>query len=353
MTKRFLAFLLMLCCMGLTSATAVVAQEVTPDPDDEVLPDPGQDIPRERRAQTGFKFLSVSPDARAAGMGDAYSAMKVGSTAMFYNPATMAYLDRKVHLAAGQVQWIADVTYNMGSVALRTDWGIFGLSLVAVDYGDFERTIRADNDQGFMDVGTYSPSAWAIGLGYARAITDRFSVGGNIRIAKQSLGAGPVALEGTAPVTKNFDERSTIVDFGVLYWTGFKSLTLALNTRNFSQENKYSEESFELPLTFRMGLAMDLIDFTTIDAKAHSMIVSLDTERPRDFAEQIKIGVDYTIMQTLSLRAGYAMPTDEQGISLGVGLGRDLGGVDLRVDYAYTDFGVFDSVNRLMLQAAF
>ncbi len=353
MNREFFVFFLTLCCMWLLGLTSVYAQDVSPDPDDEVLPEPGQDIPRERRAQTGFKFLSVSPDARAAGMGDAYSALRVGSTAMFYNPAAMAYLDHKFHLSVGQIQWIADVNYNMGSVALNTDWGVFGLSMVAVDYGDFERTIRADNEQGFLDVGTYSPSAWAFGLGYARAITDRFSVGGNIRIAKQSLGAAPVGIERTAPVTKDFDERSTIVDFGVLYHTGFKSLTLALNTRNFSQENKYSEESFELPLTFRMGLAMDLIDLTTLDKKAHSMILSLDTERPRDFSEQIKIGVDYTIMQTLSLRAGYVTPTDEQGISVGVGFGRDLGSLDLRVDYAYTDFGVFDNVNRLTLQAGF
>ena len=44
------------------------------------------------------------------------------------------------------------MTYNMGSVALNTDWGVFGLSMVAVDYGDFERTIRADNEKGFLDV---------------------------------------------------------------------------------------------------------------------------------------------------------------------------------------------------------
>ncbi len=351
MTRKFLTFV----ALSLMCLTPIYAQDTvdTTDPDDLPVPEPGQDIPRERRAQTGFKFLSVSPDARAAAMGDAYSALKVGSSAMFYNPASMAYLTRKFHLSAGQIKWIADVTYNMGSVALNTDWGVFGLSMISVDYGDFERTIRADNEKGFLDVGTYSPSAWAIGLGYARAITDRFSVGGNIRIAKQSFGDVPVGLEGASPVNKTFDERSTIVDFGVLYWTGFKSLTLALNTRNFSQENKYSEESFELPLTFRIGLAMDLIDFTDMDKDAHSVILSLDTERPRDFSEQVKIGVDYTLMKTLSLRAGYITPTDEQGISLGVGFGRDLGSVDLRVDYAYTDFGVFDNVNRLTLQAGF
>ena len=351
MTRKFLT----LVALSLMCLTPLYAQDPvdTTDPDDLPVPEPGQDLPRERRAQAGFKFLSVSPDARAAAMGDAYSALRVGASAMFYNPASMAYATRKFQLSAGQVQWIADVTYNMGSVALNTDWGVFGFSMVSVDYGDFERTIRADNEKGFLDVGTYSPSAWAIGLGYARAITDRFSVGGNIRIAKQSFGNVPVGLEGAEPVNKSFGERSTIVDFGVLYWTGYKSLTLALNTRNFSQENKYSEESFELPLTFRMGLAMDLIDFTDMDKDAHSVILSVDTERPRDFSEQVKIGVDYTLMKTLSLRAGYVTPTDEQGISLGVGFGRDLGSMDLRVDYAYTDFGVFDSVNRLTLQAGF
>lgn len=350
MARKFLAFLL-LSTIGLTPVYA--QDEVVDDPSDTVQPEPGQDIPRERRAQTGFKFLSVSPDARAAGMGDAYTAMKVASTAMFYNPATMAYFDRKIHVAAGQVKWIADVNYNMGSVAYNTNYGVFGLSMVSVDYGDFERTIRADTEQGFLDVGTYSPSAWAFGVGYARAITDRFSVGANIKFAKQSLGAGPISAQGSIPVTKDFEESSIIVDFGVLYWTGYKSLSLALNTKNFSQENKYSEESFELPLTFRMGLVMDFADFTSLDKEAHSIIVSVDTERPRDFSEQIKFGIDYTIMKTLSLRAGYVAPTDEQGISLGVGFGRDLGSMNLRVDYAYTDFGVFSKVNRLTLQAGF
>ena len=98
---------------------------------------------------------------------------------------------------------------------------------------------------------------------------------------------------------------------------------------------------------------MDLIDFTQMDKEAHSLVLSLDTERPRDFSEVIKIGVDYTIMKTLSLRAGYVTPSDEQGISLGVGFGRDLGSMDLRVDYAYTDFGIFDKVNRLTIQAGF
>ena len=76
MTRKFLTFV----ALSLMCLTPIYAQDPvdTTDPDDLPVPEPGQDIPRERRAQTGFKFLSVSPDARAAAMGDAYSALRGG-----------------------------------------------------------------------------------------------------------------------------------------------------------------------------------------------------------------------------------------------------------------------------------
>ena len=39
--------------------------------------------------------------------------------------------------------------------------------------------------------------------------------------------------------------------------------------------------------------------------------------------------------------------------SLGAGFGRELESFAIRVDYAYTDFGVFDGVNRLSLGVSF
>ena len=182
---------LMMCMLGLLFYLPANAQD---DPDDvePVVVEPGQDIPRERRAQTGFKFLGVSPDARAAGMANAFSSIRSGATAMFYNTAAMAYYDRKFDVYGGQIQWIADVNYITGGVAFVTKFGVIGLSLVAVNYGDFLGTIRFDNEKGFIDVGTYSPSAFALGFGYARAITDRFSVGGDFKIARQDMGSVPI-----------------------------------------------------------------------------------------------------------------------------------------------------------------
>ena len=98
MTRKFLTYV----ALSLMCLTPLYAQDSvdTTDPDDLPVPEPGQDLPRERRAQAGFKFLSVSPDARAAAMGDAYSALRIGSSAMFYNPASMAYPTRKFQLSA-------------------------------------------------------------------------------------------------------------------------------------------------------------------------------------------------------------------------------------------------------------
>src|SRR3990170_1413308 len=62
-------------------------------------------------AQTGMKFLGVSTDARASAMGDAVTALSMASSAMFYNPASMAWTDRSIDLAFGTTQWIADIQY--------------------------------------------------------------------------------------------------------------------------------------------------------------------------------------------------------------------------------------------------
>ena len=57
-------------------------------------------------------------------------------------------------------------------------------------------------------------------------------------------------------------------------------------------------------------------------------------------------------MNTLALRAGYAFPTDEEGIHLGAGLQQTLGGVGVGASYAYTSFGLFADVHRVSLHLA-
>ena len=74
-----------------------------------------------------------------------------------------------------------------------------------------------------------------------------------------------------------------------------------------------------------------------------ALYLSIDASHFRDHPEQVKIGLDYQLMNTLSLRSGYVSNNDENGLSFGVGISK----YNIAFDYAYTPFGVFDKVQRV------
>jgi hypothetical protein len=314
---------------------------------------------RVKLGQTTMQFLSVSVHPQAAATGDAVTARAMGSGSMFYNPAGMASMEEDVHLSLAQNNWISDIGYNQGAIAFQPgngSYGVLGVTVMAVDYGAIDEVIRANNQKGFLKIGTYSPSAMAAGVGYARRLSDRFSVGGHVKYAKQALGESTIRVEGdpiSGDATFNRrDNTETVLaaDFGVIYRTGFRSLNFAMSVRNFSRELTYVEESVELPLNFQVGLSMDMVDVMPLNQNVHSFLVSIDASHPRSYSERISVGGEYVFMNTVALRAGYISPADEQGINVGVGLQQNIGDVGFGFDYGYSAYGVFGNVHRLAIQ---
>jgi hypothetical protein len=307
-------------------------------------------------AQTGMKFLSTSLDARGTALGEAFTAVEGYSTLLFYNPAGMAFMDKNFHGAFGRVEFIADITYTYGSAAYRPgsgEYGVFGLTFLSVDYGDLIGTVRAENEQGYLETGIFNPLAFSFGLGYAKSLTNQVSIGGTVKYVKQDL-AGGIRRFSTnqEAITVDTEQDVMVFDIGLLYKTGFRSLNFGMSIRNFSPEIEYFEESFQLPLTFRIGFSMNVFDFYPIGDESHSLLITVDATHPRDFAEQVGFGAEYTFMNIFSLRAGYSFPNDEHGFNAGAGLQQNIAGYTLGIDYAYTPFGVFGDVHRFTLQFA-
>ncbi len=312
---------------------------------------------RKKLAQTGFKFLSLSTDSRATSMGTAVTAVENGATAMFYNPSTMAYNTNTVDVTLGTVGWIADIDYIYGGISYAPDYGnygVFGFSFTSVDYGSFIGTVVASNENGYLETGVFSPSAYSFGVSYAKALSDKFAVGGSVKFTKQDLGSAVTDIDNEGRYTKENNSLSAVAfDFGILYHTGYKSLNFAMNVRNFSTEIKYKEEAFQLPLTFRIGVAMDVLDFFEEYKDLHSLLVSVDAAHPRDYSEQINFGFEYTFMKTFVVRAGYTSPSDDYNFSTGFGVkfGDDI--VKYGLDYSYTKFETFNDVHRITFNVAF
>ena len=311
---------------------------------------------QEKRAQAGMKFLSVANSARVSGMGEAVTALEGKSVSMFFNPAGMARQSNLVDITLGQTQFIADINYMYGSASFAPfdgNYGVIGFSLTSVDYGELNRTIRKGAD-GYEDLGTFSPTAVSMGVGYAKALSDKFSVGGNVKYVRQSLGDHVTSLGANGGLKyENFETDVFAFDFGIIYKTGFESLNFGMSIRNFSEEIKYIEESFQLPLTFKIGFSMDVTDFIDVKKEDHSLLVAIDASHPRDYEEQLNIGLEYTLLNSISFRAGYITPTDEQGFNAGIGVKQSLMGLSFGFDYAYTDFGVFDNLHRFTVSFSY
>lgn len=312
---------------------------------------------RKKLAQAGMKFLSVSLDPRSSGMGDAVTSLISNSTSMLYNPSAMAEMKGYTDFAFGSTRWIADINYIYGTAALNLfdgDYGVFGLSLVAVDYGEFFGTIVAPNDDGYLDVGTFKPTAMSFGIGYANQLSEKFSIGGNVKYVRQSMGTAVIGFDPDGGGnTEEFKVDVAAFDFGILYHTGFKSLNFGMSVRNFSTEISYKDENFQLPLTFRLGMSMNVIDLTSIDPEMHSLVVAADASHPRDYPEQVSMGLEYVFLNTFSIRGGYTFPTDEQEFSAGVGFRQQLSDFKFAVDYSYTPFGIFSDVHRVSINLGY
>ncbi len=310
---------------------------------------------QQKLAQTGFQFLSIGVNAQASAMGEAYNTCHGASTALFYNPAGLTGMPGRMDINLNSMQWIADIQYLSGSAALNIAggrYGVIGFSFMTADYGKFYWTSFAKNDKGYEDIPEWgSPGILAVGVGYARELSDRFSVGGHIKYANQDLGNSfvpntTVTDSITSIDVKKYSRDVVAFDFGTLYKTGLKSLVFGMSVRNFSKEIKYEAESFQLPLTFKIGVSMNVLDLLPVNPKQHSLLVAVDAVHPRDYPEYLNIGGEYRFLDMLALRAGYI--TNQFGYDFTAGFGVKKFG--FAVDYAYMPFSLFDTVNRFSLR---
>jgi len=307
---------------------------------------------QKKLAQTGFQFLSVPSDARGGALADALTTRELGSASLFFNPAGLARMQHLTDVVLSQNSWIADIHHNSVSLAfnpLGGRYGVVGMSLMSVDYGEVQGTMVWGNDQGYLDTEVFNPSAFMVGLGYARALSDKFQVGGQIKYTGQQLGKSVIPVGDTGKEVKKNLAFATAFDFGTIYWTGFKSLVFGMSVRNFSNEIKYEKEGFQLPLTFRIGIAMDLLDFAPSLRKTHSLQMSFDAVHPRSYPEMVNMGVEYKFLNLLTLRGGYMFNRDEEDLAFGFGIEK----FGAAIDYAYTPFGVFDNVQRITIRFAY
>ena len=298
--------------------------------------------------QTGFQFLSVTSDARSGGMADAMTTIHDKSTSLFSNPAGLSKQTELFDINFSSNEWIAGIKHDAFSLSYSPNngqLGVFGFSLLNVDYGELQGTMVWDNSQGFIDTKIFKPSAFAMGLGYGRALSENFSVGGQIKKAFQYLGENVVPVTDTSKVVESNVSNAVAFDFGTIYVTDWNDFTFGMSVRNFSDEAQYAYDGFQLPLTFRIGCSIDIFKLIPSSTKSHSLLLAIDALHPRSYTQRMNVGLEYLFMNIISTRIGYLHNYDERDFTFGAGVRLGM----FKINYALTPFGVFDTVSRVSI----
>ena len=287
-----------------------------------------------RVGKSGFGFLKISPSARAAGMGDAFTAIADDVTTIFYNPAGLTNLNQFV-FNFNHTDWIVNSSIISGAIAKPFGRnGAIGFSIVKFDTEDFEETTVLDPEGTgrMIDAGDL-----ALAIAYAIKLTDNLSFGFKTQYLEEKI---------------DIDKATAITaDFSTYYKTGFRDLTLAMIMKNFGPEAKYLSDKFKLPLYFNVNTAMSIIGSK---GSPFQWVVSMESAFATDYRDRYHLGTEMWIADMIALRGGYKFYYDTEDWTIGAGLKLGLGSREVIIDLSYSNFvEYFDPPLRFSIGGSF
>jgi len=320
---------------------------------------------------TSLQFLKVMPTARATAMGDAFGSLASGADASFWNPAGLARTEHQ-ELSSTLTSWIFDTKL----IALAYDLpmgtlGNIGVQFQYVDYGTIKETradmsdlvISADGTRFFnsgLTGRSFTPFSYCIGLSYAQTLTDKFSVGGTVKYAMESLWTDNVistvnSVTGEVTQYKTYAE-ALLFDFGMIYNTGFRSVQIGVSAQNFGPQVTFASKGHPAPFAFRLGISANMFgaEGLLFTDDVNRLTVAYDLFQPNDYLQQMHAGAEYSFSETVALRVGYKVDYDSEGLTYGLGLRLDPSGLPLSVDYSYGRMSEYlNNVHRISLGVQF
>lgn len=305
-------------------------------------------------------FLLIEPGARLTALGNAGVAADPDLEAVYFNAAAAARL-KKLSLQFSHVDWFAGIRYDYIAAALPiSHWGVAFATVTSLNSGEMDvRTVSQPLGTGER----FTVSDAAIGFGYAYAASQRFAAGIQVRFLQETVfnsSAGAMSFDVGTLYRLNpngFHLGASITNYGTSGTYEGRDLRITYDEDpsrfgdNGALPGDRATQDYPVPVMFRVGVGQpfqlrpDLKLWTALSA-AH----------PSDNAESVSGGLDLTYRDALSLRAGYQnlfQQDSEEGLTAGAGVRQRLAGYDVRLDYAWADFGRLQAVHRVTMAIGF
>ena len=344
------------------------------------------------QGEAAVPFLMIAPGARAGGMGEAGVATASDATAIFWNPAGLAFqyedpdVDYKGEASFMHVNWLpqfnfSDLFYDFFAARYYVEEidGMVGFGFTFLNLGENVWT-----DATGQELDKFDSKEYAITLGYATKLEDNLGMGLNLKFIRSELVPSFVKV---GAETRGGNATSFAVDVGVLWTPAYEflenRLNLGANLSNFGPEVTYinEDQADPLPTNLRLGFAYKVLDDEfnkiTLVYDANRLLVvrnesgtdslTSNDEQPDgvfkavfysswvkgSFSERLRkfthsIGFEYWYGNLIALRAGYFYEDEDFGarkfVTFGGGIKYDIFGIDFGYISAAEDHPLSDTM---------
>ena len=205
---------------------------------------------------TAVPFLTIAPDARASGMGDAGVASSADVNSQHWNPAKYPFTESRAGISLSYSPWLTNLIPGIHLAYFSGYYKINKKSALSSSFRYFSLGEITFTSIAGVHTGTYRPAEFALDAGYSRLFTEHFSGGVVFRYIHSDLTKG----QNTATGEPANAATSIAGDLGLYYQDNFQlgeqeaRWALGMNLSNLGTSIAYSADADGLPIPSNMRL---------------------------------------------------------------------------------------------------
>lgn len=317
---------------------------------------------------TAVPFLSITPDSRAGGMGDAGVGTTPDVSSQHWNPAKYAFIESDMGVGLSYSPWLRALVNDINLAYITGYKKIDDVQTISSSLRYFSLGDIVFTSEFGEYMGQQSPNEFALDLGYTRLLSEIFSGAVAVRYIRSDLTGGQL-INGVESHAGN----SFAADVAFYLYNEFRAnrrdniFSAGINIQNIGAKISYTDGEVKdfIPTTLKLGAAytteMDEYNTITFAVEANKLLVPTppkDTigfgdgdviypgginsdksviagvfssfgDAPGGLSEELQeinlsVGVEYWYNKQFALRAGYFYEHENKGnrkfLTAGAGL---------------------------------
>ncbi len=210
---------------------------------------------------TAVPFLLISPDSRSGAMGDVGVATSPDPMSSYWNTSKAAFAERDLGLAFSYVPWLRNIVPDINLVYLSGFKKISEKGAVTASMRYFSLGEINFRDELGNPLPSGNPNEFAIDLGYAHKLSEKFSGGFSLRYINSNLTQG-VSASGV----ESKPARAIAADLNGYYKTEVTigkyeaDYTFGFNIQNIGNKVSYTATAINrdfIPINLKLGTGLN------------------------------------------------------------------------------------------------